>query len=74
MYCKKRLRAISLYTAVVMVLTTFLSVFPKGILNKSLEAEAATTTTTRTSVHDPSIVKANGKFQAVTDVQVKALI
>ncbi|MBE5940809.1 MAG: glycoside hydrolase family 43 protein [Lachnospiraceae bacterium] len=55
-------RIISWNTVAVLVLTSILALLPVGILNNNVVVEAAAMSTTRTSVHDPSIVKANGQY------------
>ncbi len=55
-------RLISWQTAVIVLLTSVLTLAPIAFLDNSVEAEAAAMGTTRTSVHDPSIVKANGQY------------
>ena len=55
-------RGISLQIIVALVLVTVFSLLPAGIFNKTMDVKAAAMSTTRTSVHDPSVVKANGKY------------
>lgn len=57
----KRKKFFSGLTAAVFALSTLMALFPAAVGKKS-EVYAAANGITRTSVHDPSIVKANGRY------------